>query len=435
MKKNLIFLSTALFASLLCFTSCNKVKPGDKTVSIEITLDTPSFTELTYGEPVDIKGQVVSDIAATSLTFTGVKGTEGAYTAVGEVQSLDVAGLTTESFTMSYMPDSKEITAIEVKASVGEFSEVAYVTVGSVTGEAKGSVWFNSNAILRADIMVPNHQNDPDTYPNPNTGAPSDTPSYLSIHGVEINGTKKHILSVDEVRSVEGAGVSYIFGNVLQNTSNKAYIGGQRGYFFMDLSNLSSGTIGRQCDAYEIGGKSIKAVNRDIAVLKVIPGSWHSGYDDAKYKFVDALFMSLSDEPATTVAKLRAYRELCKIQETLDNAKLGVEEDPTSLGGAALVRHLVDAGDNAAALKKDYTENFRAGDYIIIRSEVPIDENTSDFYYGIILVKQMPNWTNALVDMEDPASPGTFRKKLDREKTQELFLQPLVLDIKTQIKL
>jgi hypothetical protein len=435
MKKNSIFICTALFAAVLCFASCKKENPVDRKVSIEITLDTPDFAELTYGEPVDIKGKVIADKALTSLVFTGVKGTEDAYTAVGEAQSYAVSGSKTENFTMNYMPDNKEITAIEVKASVGELFEVVYVTVGSVTGEAKGSVWFDSNAILRADIMVPNHQNDPDTYPNPNTGASSDVPSYLSIHGVNINGNVKHILSVDEVRSVEGAGVSYIFGNVLQNTSNKAYIGGQRGYFFMDLSNLSSGTIGRQCDAYEIDGKAIKAANRDIAVLKVVPGAWHSAYDDAKYKFVDALFLSLKDEPSTTVAKLRAYRELSKIQQTLDNSKLGVEENPTSLGGASLVRHLVDAGDNTSALAKDYTENFRAGDYIIIRSEVPIDENTSDFYYGIILIKQIPNWTNALVDMEDPASLGTFRKKLDRTKTEDLFLQPLMLDIKTQIKL
>jgi hypothetical protein len=435
MKKSLIFMSAALFAATAGFTSCKKEKPiENEKVLIEITLETTSFDELAFGEPVDIKGQVTSSIAATSVTFTGVKGSEGAYTAVGEAQSLDVAGNTTMDFTMNYMPDSKEITAIEVKASVGESSEVAYVTVGSVTGEAKGSVWFDSQAILKADKMVANHQNDPEAYPTPNTGAASDTPSFLSIHGVNINGTVKHILSVDEVRSVEGAGVSYIFGNVLQNTANKAYIGGQRGYFFMDLSNLSSGTIGRQCDAYEIDGKAIKAANRDIAVLKVVPGAWHKDYDDAKYKFVDALFLSLKDEPTTTVAKLRAYRELSKIQQTLDNSKLGVEEDPTSLGGSSLVRHLVDAGDNASALKKDYTENFRAGDYIIIRSEVPIDENTSDFYYGIILVKQLPNWTNALADMTDPES-GATRQKLDREKTQELFLQPLLLDIKTQIKL
>ena len=424
--KRVLFMCMAALLTAVAYISCNgDDKPGDKSLDVTLTFDQTSFTKLNYGEPVNITGTASSGSSISGLTFTSVKQEGETYSAVGEEQYYKANGSATENFKMEFIPDSKAMTHIEVKANSGDkSSKGVYIAVGSVEGEAKGSVYFNAQAVLRADTMVWNNQNSPDIFPNPNTGAKSSTPSYFSIHGVNINGEKKHILSVDEVRSVEGKDVSIMFCNVLQNTANKVFIGGQRGYMFNDLSNLAGGTIGRQCDMYEIDGKVIKPENRDMAQIRRVPGSWSSGYDEGRYKLVDSLFLALGDEAATETQKLRAFYLLGKIQERLDNATLGVNVDPVNLGGQAYLRRFTDAGDAAT---NDMVENFRAGDYLILRSEVQVGGNYT-YYYGIMQITQMYDDSRAFVEIDG-------KTRLGREESQELFMKPLILNIKTQIKL
>lgn len=431
-KKSVIFMCLAVCAAALIFNSCKKDDPQD--ANVNIVLDQTNFEKLNYGEPVSITGTATSESSITGMTFTGVKKEGDNYAAAGDAQHYRASGATSENFNMEFIADSKSMTHIEVKANVGSAaSKPVYISVGSVEGEAKGSVYFNANAMLRADTMVFNHQNNPDIFPNPNTGAKSNTPSYISIHGVEINGEKKHILSVDEVRSIEGKDVSFIFCNVLQNTENKAFINGQRGYMFGDLTKMGAGTVGRQCDIYEIDGKSIKSENRDVAVLREVPGSWSPKYEEAKYKFVDSLFIALGNEASTEAQKLRAFYLLGKIQERLDNSKIpNYEGELTSLGGKDMLRRLTDAGSGAAE-STTMAETFRAGDYFILRSEVKIGEDEYgdgiyDYYYGIMQVTQIFDDSRAFVDVNG-------KQRLGQEEAKELFMKPLVLNIKTQTKL
>jgi hypothetical protein len=421
MKKiNFLFLSV-LIAMTTLFVACEKEKIIE--ANVQFALDQTSFDQLTFADAVPITGTVTADNAITGIYFTGVKQENNTYVAKGEAQPYLANGLTSVNLNMEYFVDNKEITHIEVKVVVGDASKSAYISVVSVTGEAKGSA-FIGQVILRADTLVWNAENMPDVYTTPNTGALANTPSFFSIHGVDINGTTKHVLTADELRSVQGLNGSFCFLNVLQNTANKAYIGSQRGYMFSNLfpSQLGGGTTGRQCDLYEIGGKAIRQANIDTTQFRIIAGSWIGGdWNEARYKFVDSLFMVITNEATSDAAKYRAYYQLGKIQKTLDNSTLGEENNPTNLGAQNFARRRTNAGTTGTAAMQ---ENYRAGDYIILKNT-----KGGKLYYGIMQIVQMYDDTQTFVNVDGVG------QKIGQEEAKQLFHKPLILNIKVQKQL
>ncbi len=421
MKKYSLVLLTVLLLIVVNLGSCKKDDSDE--ANVNFTLDVSTIDQLTFGEPTSITGTAESDKAITKLTFTGVKFTNGSYEAKGEIQEYPLTGSMTVDFNMEFFTDSKEITHIEVKAYVGEASKTTYIEVLSVEGDAKGSAYFGQ-VVLKADSIVWNAENHPEVYTTPNTGASATIPSFFSIHGVEVNGEVKHVLTGDEIRSVEGLNGSFCFVNVLQNTANCAVIGSQRGYMFSNLwkTQLGGGTTGRQCDLYEIGGKAIRQENIDTTSFKIIAGSWiGTSWNEARYKFVDSLFLVLGDEASTEIQKLKAYYLLGKIQSTLDNATLGVTDNPTTLGSVNYARRRTNAGTSGTSVM---VENFRAGDYIILKSQ-----KGGKLYYGIMQILQMQDDTPCMVTVEGVGD------KLGAEETKQLFHKALILDIKVQTKL
>ncbi|MDD3078059.1 MAG: hypothetical protein PHH37_03000 [Paludibacter sp.] len=415
------FLFFVMLATAVGFVSCKSDEIDE--ANVQFTLDQSSIDNLEFAQPVQISGTATSDQAITSLTFTGVKEVNGVYEAQGDEQEYDEVGTTTVDFDMEYFVDSKDITAIEVTAYVGKSTKKTYIQVGSVSGEAMGSA-FVGQVVLKADSIVWNAENHPEVYTTPNTGAAATTPSFFSIHGVTIDGEVKHVLTGDEVRSVEGLNASFCFVNVLQNTANGAYIGSQRGYMFTNAwpSQLGGGTTGRQCDLYEIGGKSIRQDNIDTTQFKIIAGSWiGTDWNEERYKFVDSLFTVISDEATTESAKYKAFYLLGKIQERLDNATLGEADNPQSLGAVNYARRRTNAGTSGTNVM---VENFRAGDYIILKNL-----KGGKLYYGIMQITQMQDDTSCLVDVEGVG------QKLGQEETKQLFHKALILNVKVQTQL
>lgn len=419
MKKTIFILFAVLL--IVGLISCNKDDVG--VANVQFALNQSSFATLNYAEPVQITGSVTADNVISKIIFTAVKSDKDIYTVKGDPQEYAVSGSKTETINMEYFVDNKEMTHIEVKVMVGKSSKSTYISVGAVKGEAKGSAYFGE-VMMKADSIVWNAENHPEVYTTPNTGAAAKTPSFFSIHGVTINGTVKHLLTGDEIRSVEGTNGSFCFLNVLQNTANKAYIGSQRGYMFSNLfpSQLGGGTTGRQCDIYEIGGKAIRQANIDTTQFKIIAGSWMgAGWNEARYKFVDSLFLVLGKEATTDVAKMKAYYQLGKIQSKLDNATLGQEKDPTNLGAVNFARRRTDAGTTGTVAM---SENFRAGDYIILKNT-----KGGKLYYGIIQIMQMFDDTQTFVNVPNVG------QKIGQEQAKTLFHKPLILNIKVQNKL
>ena len=421
MKKTLF----ALAAMALIAVSCNK-DGGDDTKVVPLDATFTLTTELTealpYGQPTTLEGTAVTTATLDSYVLTAVKKSGEAYVAVGEAQAFKAAG---NEMSVEFFADSKEMTDIEVALKAGN-QEAKFYFPATAEGELKGTFWMNDAVMMAATPKVGTNENDPETYPVAGTGAGSEIPSFFSMRGAEVNGEVKHILSLNDAREVGGVDVSMAWVNVIQNTANNGYITGQRGLAFVRCNSLTAGTVGRQCDVYEVDGKKIDTEKTDNAFgLSAIRGSWAGDrYDEEEYKFVDKLFLDIT-KAETNLEKMKAVWALYEIQEVLDNATLGVEENPTNLSNKNMYRRYVEAGQSSA---KAMTEEFRAGDYFIIRTNAGIAD-APQYIYGIIQVLQLPDdsFTFTL-----PSEKVDGKMCMDIEKTAELFEKPAYFSIKTQ---
>ena len=408
----------------MLFASCDKNNDGKKELDAEFALETVGA--LTYGEPVALTGTITSNTTIDNVVFTGAKKAEdGTFAIVGEAQEGSIDGTTAS---VEFFADSKDINAIEVVLSTSDAAKKFYFDAPKVTGEPKGDVYFNDSAVLYPDNKVENHENSPEKYPEEFTGAGSDTKSFFSMHGVEVNGKVEHILSLNELLAVDGKNASFCFLNVLENTAKNVVLSSQRGYMYsgMKRSSLGGGTTGRQCDIYKYGDHQIKDENVDINfTMKYVRGSWAGeSYHPELFTAVDNIFVSLK-KADTNLEKIKAFYALGEIQRKLDNSTLGVTEEPTSLGGKTYIRKWVGAGNG-----KGLEEVQRAGDYIIIRSERQAEgEETPRYYYGLIQV-MMFEYDDAQTFVENEGL-----RFIDPEKAKDLFMKPVYLDIKTQCEI
>ena len=421
MKKTLF----ALAAMALVAVSCNK-EGGDDTKTTPLDATFTLTTELTealpYGQPTTLEGTAVTNETLDSYVLTAVKKVGEAYEAVGEAQKFAAAG---NEMAVEFFADSKEMTDIEVALKAGN-KEAKFYFPATAAGELKGTFWMNDAVMMAATPKVGTNDNDPETYPVAGTGAGSEIPSFFSMRGADVNGEVKHILSLNDAREVGGVDVSMAWVNVLQNTSNNVYIGGQRGLAFVRCNSLTAGTVGRQCDVYEVEGKKIDTGKTDNEFgISAIRGSWAGdSYDEEEYKFVDKLFLDIN-KAETNLEKMKAFWALYQIQEVLDNATLGVEENPTNLSNKNMYRRYVEAGETSA---KALSEQFRAGDYFIIRTNAGTAD-APEYIYGIIQVLQLPDdsYTFTL-----PSTGVEGKMCMDKELTAELFEKPAYFSIKTQ---
>ena len=415
----------ALAAAALVAVSCNK-DGGDKNTEkpLEATLElTTEVAELPYGQPAEILGTVTTAATLESYTLTAVKKVGEEYTAVGEAQTFASEG---NDMKVEFFADSKEMTDLEVVLKAGA-QEAKFYFPATAVGELRGTFWMNDAVMMAATPKVGTNDNDPDTYPVAGTGAGSDIPSFFSMRGAEVNGEVKHILSLNEARELGGVDVSMAWVNVLMNTSNNVFIGGQRGLAFVRCNSLTAGTVGRQCDVYEVDGKKINTGITDNEFgLSAIRGSWAGErYDEEEYKFVDKLFLDIT-KAETNLEKMKAFWALYQIQEVLDNATLGVEENPTNLSNKNMYRRYVEAGETST--KEAITEEFRAGDYFIIRTNAGTAD-APQYIYGIIQVLQLPD-DSGYFTLESSKVPG--KMCMDKDKTAELYEKPAYFSIKTQ---
>ena len=422
MKKTLF----ALAAMALVAVSCNK-EGGDDTKTAPLDATFTLTTELTealpYGQPTTLEGTAVTNATLDSYVLTAVKKVGEAYEAVGEAQKFTAAG---NEMAVEFFADSKEMTDIEVALKAGN-KEAKFYFPATAAGELKGTFWMNDAVMMAATPKVGTNENDPETYPLAGTGAGSEIPSFFSMRGAEVNGEVKHILSLNDAREVGGVDVSMAWVNVIQNTANNAYIGGQRGLAFVRCNSLTAGTVGRQCDVYEVEGKKIDTGKTDNEFgISAIRGSWAGDrYSEEEYKFVDKLFLDIN-KAETNLEKMKAFWALYQIQEVLDNATLGVEENPTNLSNKNMYRRYVEAGQTST--KEAITEEFRAGDYFIIRTNAGTAD-APQYIYGIIQVLQLPDDAYTFT-LESEKVPG--KMCMDIEKAAELFEKPAYFSIKTQ---
>ena len=418
----------ALAAAALVAVSCDKTPDGgevDNTPKpLEATLElTTDVAELPYGQPTEILGTVTTAATLESYTLTAVQKNGEEYVAVGEAQVYTADG---NEMKVEFYADSKDMTDLEVVLKAGA-QEAKFYFPATAAGELKGTFWMNDAVMMAATPKVGTNENDPETYPVAGTGAGSEIPSFFSMRGAEVNGEVKHILSLNDAREVGGVDVSMAWVNVLMNTTNNAFIGGQRGLAFVRCNSLTAGTVGRQCDVYEVDGKKVDMEKTDNEFgISVIRGSWAGDrYSEEEYKFVDKLFLDVT-KASTNLEKMKAFWAFNQIQAVLDNATLGVEENPTNLSNKNMYRRYVEAGETSK--KEAITEEFRAGDYFIIRTNAGTAD-APQYIYGIIQVLQLPDDSGCFT-LESTQVPG--KMCMDKDKTAELYEKPAYFSIKTQ---
>lgn len=415
MKKSLVLALSAVVAMFA--TSCDKDSSSKKTLDAEFTL-TEQLGTVTYGQPVELEGTVISSVAITNASAVTAKNG----TAVGTAQELKISG---DKITGLVFIDSMDAAEITVTLGAGNKSKDFSFPIEKVNPAARKIGFYANDALcMQADSIVQNHVNTPDVFPVEFTGKGSDTPSFFSMLGVKVGNEVKHVLTLTEARERDGEKLSFGWVNVLQNTSNRVYIGGQRGYMFTGCkaSALGGGTTGRQCDIYEVDGHQIKDENVDDFGMTIIRGSWSPEYDEEQYKFVDALFINIPSSCETELDRVKGIYNLSKIQEVMDNATLGEETEPTSLPNKTYCRRYTDAGHTA---KKNLADNFKAGDYLVLRSKVKVGENF-EYYYGILQIVQLYDDSAAVTTAENGFTC------LDTKLAKDLFLKPNYFSVKVQ---
>lgn len=415
MKKSLVLALSAVVAMFA--TSCDKDSSSKKTLDAEFTL-TEQLGTVTYGQPVELEGTVISSVAITNASAVTAKNG----TAVGTAQELKISG---DKITGLVFIDSMDAAEITVTLGAGNKSKDFSFPIEKVNPAARKIGFYANDALcMQADSIVQNHVNTPDVFPVEFTGKGSDVPSFFSMLGVKVGNEVKHVLTLTEARERDGEKLSFGWVNVLQNTSNRVYIGGQRGYMFTGCkaSALGGGTTGRQCDIYEVDGHQIKDENVDDFGMTIIRGSWSPEYDEEQYKFVDALFINIPSSCETELDRVKGIYNLSKIQEVMDNATLGEETEPTSLPNKTYCRRYTDAGHTA---KKNLADNFKAGDYLVLRSKVKVGENF-EYYYGILQIVQLYDDSAAVTTAENGFTC------LDTKLAKDLFLKPNYFSVKVQ---
>ena len=415
MKKSLVLALSAVVAMFA--TSCDKDSSSKKTLDAEFTL-TEQLGTVTYGQPVELEGTVISSVAITNASAVTAKNG----TAVGTAQELKISG---DKITGLVFIDSMDAAEITVTLGAGNKSKDFSFPIEKVNPAARKIGFYANDALcMQADSIVQNHVNTPDVFPVEFTGKGSDTPSFFSMLGVKVGNEVKHVLTLTEARERDGEKLSFGWVNVLQNTSNRVYIGGQRGYMFTGCkaSALGGGTTGRQCDIYEVDGHQIKDENVDDFGMTIIRGSWSPEYDEEQYKFVDALFINIPSSCETELDRVKGIYNLSKIQEVMDNATLGEETEPTSLPNKTYCRRYTDAGHTA---KKNLADNFKAGDYLVLRSKVKVGESF-EYYYGILQIVQLYDDSAAVTTAENGFTC------LDTKLAKDLFLKPNYFSVKVQ---
>lgn len=443
MKKTLFAIAMLAVALVACEKNDEEAKAKlDATITLAEGVEAAIAEGVAYGQPIAVQGRVSTTDALTEVVLTGVAKSGESYVAKGSAQTLEQKGIEVDHL---WFADTKEATHLEVKLVASVKSVAFYFPLGAVEGELAGSAWAMGRVALYADNKVAHNVNNPELYPAENTGAGSDTKSFFSMHGVEINGKVEHILSLNELLTVDGKNASMCWVNCLEKTDAtpktiteeqkpweaNTFIGGQRGYMFtgMKAASLGGGTTGRQCDTQKYGEHQIVDANIDADfTFKAINGSWiGEKYKDEEYKFIDALWLSINDELTTEADKMRAFYQLSEIQQKLDNATLDVEEEPTSLGGKTYLRRWTNAGQTAATAP---TEGFRAGDYIVFRSGRTVGENTV-YYYGLIQVLQLVD-DSKMFTLQ--STKGDWMC-IEHGAAYELFMKPNYFAVKSQMEI
>lgn len=354
MKFRKIYAVALILAAMTGMTACEEEEKVDYTAlaAPDIQLVTDEIASAEFGTTIQIEGTVKSEIGVRDIAYVFKKRNGSEYENIGVEKYYPLESLDKEvSFSIPVYIEDDEIAAVEVIATdvVTKSNQTLFV-IKSITGIPTGGAYVFNNIEMAPEFERPENPQQP----------------YLfSTVGVNVDGTVKHVLTLAEAKATNSRGIDFAFINMWKNTQNDPPGAssrlGNRGFAFVDVSQLGRGPIGRQCDLDWLPV-------RDTTCMFLVTDNIA-----ATAKF-DELFANAGDNWKT-------YKALNQIPELYPTWKVGTNYNVMQrTGGSA---------DNTTACK----QNLKKGSYIVFRRE-----NNTDYKYGVMRIEELANDADALAE-------------------------------------
>lgn len=313
----------------------------------EIQLSQAAIDTVQFGSEIQVTGSVTSQIGIRDISYLLLK-KDGTAVTSKKYYPLDTISKKID-FVIPVTIDDDEVSTVEVSVTdVVTKNSKTQVTVKNIKGVPTGNAY-----VLNSVELAPEYERPTD---------PSQ-PCLFSAVGVNVNGTVKNVLTLKEAKDANVRGIDFAFINLWKNTQTNPPTAasrlGNRGFAFCDVSQLSRGPIGRQCD---ISWLPI----RDTTCMQLVPANVAAANN------FDQIFANAADNWKT-------FKALNQVPVLFPTWTVGTHYNvPQRLGASA---------DNTTAC----SVNYQNGSYIVFRRQ-----NNKDFKYGIIKIVEVADDSDAL---------------------------------------
>jgi len=316
----------------------------------DVQLVADEISSAAFGGNVEIAGTATSEVGVRDIAYTLLKKSGSDYVPIGipKYVALDTIARKID-FSIPVLIEDDEVAAVEVAVTdvVTKSSKTLFL-IKAITGIPQGGVYVFNQVEMAPEYERPENPVQP----------------YLfSTVGVNVNGKVKHVLTLKEAKETNSRGIDFAFINVWKNTQNNPPTAasrlGNRGFAFCDVSQLSRGPIGRQCDNDWLPV-------RDTTCMFLVTDNIAAAAN------FNQLFETAADNWKT-------YKALNQIPELYPSWKVGTNYYILQRNGAS--------ADNTTAC----SINLKAGSFIVFRRQ-----NDNNFKYGIIKILEVADDTDAL---------------------------------------
>ena len=228
---------------------------------------------------------------------------------------------------------------------------IDYVTIGQIEGAPSGSAYVFKDIELASEYEYGGSK-----------------PYVFSLTGVNVDGTTKNILSLDEIKKTNARNLDFAFVNIWRNTTiYTAGVLGNWGYAFCAFNQLARGPIGRQCDYIYLTGDNAIPEGTDTCCVALISNAF------ANSNNFEEVFKNAGDNFGTS--------NFLNVLESLF---------PSDAVGS---KYVVNVKSNASGIStSDCKENVTAGSYIAFCKV----KNKTERSYGLIQVISLPDVSDAV---------------------------------------
>lgn len=319
-----------------------------------LTFDISEIPAVDFNDEITLTGTATSPNAIRDISFYLVKKVNDGYERLwfSPLQYADIMIDKTVDFEAKIVIDDPEANAVAVVASDPyEQSTVSYIPIQQINGSPSGSAYVFNELELAAEYEYG-----------------GSCPYVFSLTGVNVDGSLKHVVSLEEIKKTNARNLDFAFTNIWRNsTKYTAGVLGNWGYAFCEFRQLARGPVGRQCDYLYLTNSTAIPKGTDTCCVVLVSNAI------ANANNFEEVFKNAGDNYGTS--------NFLNSLEGLFTAK--------AIGSQYIVNMKTNAsGVNTTACK----ENAGAGSYIAFRKT----KNKTQHTYGLIRIAEMPDVTDAV---------------------------------------